>query len=66
MNKQLKLTKKEQEILPKLLTALGSILLSKMDGGVYSPTIEGTIEIEESNREIVFSIYVQNQAPAHE
>lgn len=59
MAKQLKFTKKEQERLPELIKEIGTILLKKMDGGVYSPTLEGTMDIPEENREVVFSIYAQ-------
>jgi hypothetical protein len=59
MAKQLKFTKKEQERLPELIKEIGTILLKKMDGGVYSPTLEGTMDIPEGNREVVFSIYAQ-------
>ena len=59
MAKQLKFTKKEQERLPELIKEIGVILLKKMDGGVYSPTLEGTMDIPDENREVVFSIYAQ-------
>ncbi len=61
MAKQLKFTKKEQERLPELIKEIGTILLSKMDGGVYSPTLEGAMDIPEENREVVFSIYAQSK-----
>lgn len=59
MAKQLKFTKKEQEKIPILIKEIGEILLKKMDGGVYSPTLEGTMDISGDNREVVFSIYAQ-------
>ena len=61
MGKQLKFTKKEQERLPDLIKEIGTILLSKMNGGVDRPIIEGTMDIPEENREVVFSICAQNK-----
>ena len=59
MPKQIKLTKKEQESLPKYIQAIAKILLSKMDDGVERPELEGTMHIEEDGREVVFSIIAQ-------
>ena len=56
-----KFTKKEQKILPNLIKEIGEILLSKMDSGVCSTTLEGTMDIPSENREIVFSIYAQTK-----
>lgn len=59
MGKQLTFTKKEQQDLPKLISAIGSILLKKLEQGVSRPTLSGTMNIDGEPVEVIFEIIAQ-------
>ena len=56
MGKQMYLTEEEQRIVPQLLNGITSILLERMDEGVENPTIDGKVNVQGEDREIIFSI----------
>lgn len=55
-SKQLKFTKKEQKQNSLLVNGLSSILLEKMDRGVNSPELTGTVKVDD-DIQVVFSIH---------
>lgn len=61
MGKQLKFTKKEKKTIQYCISALGAILLDKMDKGVTAPTVDGIMELTDCDREVVFSFTAQKK-----
>lgn len=62
MKKQLKFTEEEQSTLTNAIMAINEILLLKMDEGVESPTLEGTMDVDNENKQVVFSFVAQKSS----
>jgi Na+-transporting NADH:ubiquinone oxidoreductase subunit NqrF len=56
MKTKLKFTEKEKKAITKSVMALTGILLLKMQEGVEAPTIQGKIEVDNDDKEVVFTI----------
>ena len=61
MGKKLDFTDNEQNIVTNALMAINEILLLKMDEGVTAPELEGTMDIDNENKQVVFSFKAQNK-----
>ena len=59
--KELDLTKHEQEMITNAIMVVSEILLLKMDEGVESPTIEGTMDVENKDKEVLFAFTAQKK-----
>jgi hypothetical protein len=61
MGKQLELTEKEQKRVSGAIMAISEILLLKIDKGVERPELEGILNIDNEDREVIFSITAQKK-----
>ena len=61
MKKQLEFTEQEQKTVTDAIMAINEILLLKMDDGVESPTLEGTMDVDNEDKKVVFSFIAQRK-----
>lgn len=61
MGKQLEFTEQEQNTVTNAIMAINEILLLKMDDGVIEPTLEGTMDIDNEDKKVVFSFIAQRK-----
>lgn len=61
MGKQIEFTEQEQKIVTDAIMAINEILLLKMDDGVESPTLEGTMDVDNEDKKVVFSFVAQRK-----
>jgi len=61
MGKQLEFTEQEQKTVADAIMAINKILLLKMDDGVESPTLEGTMDVDNEDKKVVFSFVAQRK-----
>lgn len=61
MGKQLEFSEQEQNTVTNAIMAINEILLLKMDDGVPEPTIEGTLDIDNEDKKVVFSFIAQRK-----
>lgn len=61
MSKQLKFTKKEQNVITKALMDINVILLKKMDNRVSSPCLEGSMTMDDDDREVTWVFNAKHQ-----
>ena len=61
MGNQLEFTEQEQKTVTDAIMAINEILLLKMDDGVESPTLEGTMDVDNEDKKVVFSFVAQKK-----
>ena len=59
MGKQLEFI--EQDTVTNAIMAINEILLLKMDDGVTEPTLEGTVDVDNEDKKVVFSFIAQRK-----
>jgi len=59
---KLEFTKQEQTKITNAIMAISEILLLKMDEGLTKPEIEGTIDVNNEDKELMFSFAARRKS----
>ena len=61
MKNQLEFTEHEQNTVTNAIMAINEILLLKMDDGVETPALEGTMDVDNEDKKVIFSFIAQRK-----
>lgn len=58
---KLEFTEQEQSKVTNAIMIINEILLLKMDDGIETPTLEGTVNVDNEDKKVIFSFVAQRK-----